>query len=138
MPSRYVKSILRQTLAAWLSTFSVNLTGRDFFVAILGKQLFECGADLMHPKVRKSIWAKLSAIGVIYLILLGKLWFSYRLFGQHSPEWLLVAFVLGLPFVFVGGCGVIVLAIKQFAFELRNPPKVNADTESNFSDESDK
>lgn len=83
----------------------------------------------MHPSVRRSIWAKMTALGFIYLIILGNFWFSYRLFGHHSPEWLLEAFVIGLPFVFIGGMGVIFLAVKQLIHDLKNPQVGQDETE---------
>ena len=46
----------------------------------------------------------MSAVGFIYLIILGNIWYAMLVVGTMPPEWLKVSFYLGIFFIL--GCGV--------------------------------
>ncbi len=66
----------------------------------------------MHPELRRSIWTRLVALGFIYLIVLGNIWVTYQVTGEHVPLSLRVAFFLGIFWIVTTAVGVLVHAIQ--------------------------
>ena len=54
----------------------------------------------MPDKIRKSILARLIAIGFIYIIVLGNIWFAQGVSGSPTPEWMIYGFFGGIAWVF--------------------------------------
>ena len=59
----------------------------------------------MDEQLRRSVWTKLSALGFIYLIILGNIWFAFMVVGAVLPDWLRNSFYLGVLFVLGSGAG---------------------------------
>lgn len=66
----------------------------------------------MHQELRKSIWTRLVALGFIYLIVLGNVWFTYTVTGGEVPLTLRVAFFVGIFWVLTSAVGVLVHAVQ--------------------------
>ena len=65
----------------------------------------------MEDRLRKSIWAKSSAILMIYMIVCGNIWFTLLVVGQSTPEWLINASRLGAFGLLISACGFLTLLV---------------------------
>lgn len=77
----------------------------------------------MHPQLKKSAPAKISAIGFIILIIFGNLWLVDALILKATPVWVSYGFFTGVCIVFVGGIGLMYLLLLNKL----NPPASQGD-----------
>ena len=68
----------------------------------------------MDARLRKSIWSKISAILMIYMILCGNVWFALLVIGEGTPLWLTIAARTGALMLMASGLGLV-----SHAFYLR-------------------
>lgn len=68
----------------------------------------------MQEKIRRSLAAKIVAIGFIILILFGNFLFVKRILGQKEDDWMVIGAWLGLGCVLIGGIALIFNIIKGF------------------------
>ena len=68
----------------------------------------------MDEQLRRSIWTKMSAIGFIYLIVLGNIWYAMLVVGAAPPEWLKISFYLGIFFVLASGAGLLMKILTRW------------------------
>jgi di/tricarboxylate transporter len=66
----------------------------------------------VHPDVKKSAPAKISAIGFIIVIVFGNLWLVNALMETATPFWVSYGFFSGVIFVMVGGIGLALLLLS--------------------------
>ncbi len=59
----------------------------------------------MHPEVKKSAPAKITALGFIVVIIFGNLWLVNALMSTVTPFWVAYGFFTGVVLVFTGGAG---------------------------------
>lgn len=57
----------------------------------------------MSPVLRKHIFTKLVAVGFIFLILLGNIWFGLSLTTTETPIWIQTLFGIGILWVITFG-----------------------------------
>ncbi len=68
----------------------------------------------MHPEVKKSAPAKISAIGFIIVVIFGNLWLVNAVMSTVTPFWVAYGFFTGVVLVFAGGAGLgYVLLMRQ-------------------------
>ena len=68
----------------------------------------------MHPEVKKSAPAKISAIGFIMVVIFGNLWLVNAVMSTVTPFWVAYGFFTGVVLVFAGGAGLgYVLLMRQ-------------------------
>ena len=68
----------------------------------------------MHPEVKKSAPAKISAIGFIIVVIFGNLWLVNAVMSTATPFWVAYGFFTGVVLVFAGGAGLgYVLLMRQ-------------------------
>ena len=68
----------------------------------------------MHPEVKKSAPAKISAIGFIIVVIFGNLWLVNAVLSTVTPFWVAYGFFTGVVLVFAGGAGLgYVLLMRQ-------------------------
>lgn len=65
-------------------------------------ELLELG-EIMPPKLRQHILTKLVAIGFIYLIIIGNIWFGLSITTKVTPVWLQSLFGIGVLWVVATG-----------------------------------
>lgn len=80
----------------------------------------------MHPELKKSAPAKISAIGFVLLIIFGNLWLVNTMIQAETPYWVSYGFFTGVVLVLVGG---VALTALIFAGKLR--PRADANGENN-------
>lgn len=66
----------------------------------------------MHPEVKKSTPAKISAIGFIVVIIFGNLWLANAILGTPMPFWVSYGFFSGVVVVVVGGVGLAMVMLN--------------------------
>ncbi|SME88630.1 hypothetical protein [Pseudobacteriovorax antillogorgiicola] len=57
----------------------------------------------MPPKLRRSLVVRLIALGFIYLIVLGNIWFIQLFTEKVTPLWMQLAFLIGVAWVGILG-----------------------------------
>jgi hypothetical protein len=68
----------------------------------------------LHPEVKKSAPAKISAIGFIIVVIFGNLWLVNAVMSTVTPFWVAYGFFTGVVLVFAGGAGLgYVLLMRQ-------------------------
>lgn len=65
----------------------------------------------MQESVRKSWPARLSALGFIFVIILGNVWLTYGLTNEPVPAWLGVAMAASIGVTLLGGAGLVGLLV---------------------------
>lgn len=53
----------------------------------------------MPEKIRRSWLTKLVAIGFIYIVILGNIWFTRGISGASTPDWMVLAFFFGIVWI---------------------------------------
>ncbi len=76
----------------------------------------------MHPEVKKSAPAKISAIGFIIVVIFGNLWLVNAVMSTVTPFWVAYGFFTGVVLVFAGGAGLgYVLLMRQVSSTKADP-----------------
>ena len=65
----------------------------------------------MDSRLRKSIWSKITAILMIYMVLCGNIWFTLLVIGKGTPLWLTIAARSGALLLLVSGFGLVTHAL---------------------------
>ena len=65
----------------------------------------------MDSRLRKSIWSKISAILMIYMVLCGNIWFALLVIGEGTPLWLTIAARTGALLLLASGAGLVSHAV---------------------------
>lgn len=77
----------------------------------------------MQSMLRKSLAAKIVAVGFIILTLTGNIWIVDHMMNQPIPIWLHYLLYLGVVLVLLGGIALALLAVKVYAYP--DPPSEN-------------
>jgi hypothetical protein len=76
----------------------------------------------LHPEVKKSAPAKISAIGFIIVVIFGNLWLVNAVMSTVTPFWVAYGFFTGVVLVFAGGAGLgYVLLMRQVSGTKADP-----------------
>ena len=76
----------------------------------------------MEDSLRKSIWSKMSALSMIYLIVCGNIWFTLMVVGRDTPIWLLEASRFGAAVLLFSAAGFLTLMVgSRLGFFSREP-----------------
>jgi hypothetical protein len=76
----------------------------------------------LHPEVKKSAPAKISAIGFIIVVIFGNLWLVNAVMSTVTPFWVAYGFFTGVVLVFAGGAGLgYVLLMRQVSSTKADP-----------------
>ncbi len=67
----------------------------------------------MDETIKRSFWSRLSALGFIFLIVVGNIWYAKMIVGEPIGVWIQLSFYLSVGMALVGAVGVTYLLLRQ-------------------------
>ena len=68
---------------------------------------------MLDQELRRSLPARIAAIGFILVIIFGNLWLALALIASRAPDWISVGFAVGIATALTGGVGLAWLRLRQ-------------------------